>query len=65
MFDIVLSTSLRPKCISDYIGQSKIKASLEKQFESNRVPHFFIISGQTGIGKSTLAKIIALSLQYL
>lgn len=55
----VLSLSLRPESLDQLIGQDKLIQSLKTQFESGRVPHFFIISGETGSGKTTLARIIA------
>jgi nicotinamide riboside kinase len=33
------------------------------QWESNRIPHFIIISGSVGTGKTTLARILATSIQ--
>lgn len=55
----VLALSLRPKCLSDLIGQNQVIDTLTRQFDSKRIPHFFIISGPVGAGKTTLARIIA------
>lgn len=61
--DRVLSLSMRPKSLEDLVGQDELVTSLKSQFESGRIPHFFIISGPVGAGKTTLARIIALLIQ--
>ena len=59
----VLSLSMRPKNLSDMVGQTDLTSALESQFKSGRVPHFFILSGPVGAGKTTLARILALCIQ--
>ncbi len=59
----VLSLSMRPKSLDELVGQSKIISLINNQFESKRIPHFFLISGQPGCGKTSLARIIAMKLQ--
>ncbi len=63
MTDRVLSLSLRPKSVAECVGQDDLITLLENQFNSGRVPHFFIIHGPIGSGKTTLARILALALQ--
>lgn len=59
----VLSLALRPKNLADCFGQDDMITLLENQFISGRIPHFYIIHGPIGSGKTTLARILALSLQ--
>ncbi|MDR1723799.1 MAG: replication-associated recombination protein A [Tannerella sp.] len=56
-----LAERLRPRTLEDYIGQKHLVgkgAVLRKMIESGRVPSF-ILWGPPGVGKTTLAKIIA------
>lgn len=54
----ILSLSMRPKCLNDFIGHDLIIKDLKNQFLSGRFPHFIIISGDIGQGKTTLSRII-------
>ena len=59
----VLALSLRPKFLHDLVGQTELTDTLKAQFDSKRRPHFFIIHGPVGAGKTTLARILSLKLQ--
>jgi hypothetical protein len=59
----ILSLSMRPDRFADLVGQEEITSVLKKQFESKRVPHFFILTGPVGSGKTTMARIISHCLQ--
>ena len=61
--DRILSLSLRPKNLQDYVGQEDLVTLLENQFVSGRIPHFYILHGPIGSGKTTLARILALAIQ--
>lgn len=61
--DRLLQISARPKKLDDLVGQDKIKCQLETMKSNKRLSHFYIISGPIGSGKTTLAKILALSFQ--
>ncbi len=63
MAEQVLSLSMRPKSLSDMVGQDELINALNEQFASNRIPHFYIISGPIGCGKTTLSKILSLIIQ--
>ena len=56
-----LAERLRPRNLEEYIGQKHLVgegAILRKMIESGRVPSF-LLWGPPGVGKTTLAQIIA------
>lgn len=61
--DRVLALSMRPKILEDCIGQSEFASTLQTQFSTGRIPHFYIIHGSVGSGKTTIARILALAFQ--
>lgn len=61
--DRVMALSMRPKLLEDLVGQEENVNTLSAQFATGRIPHFYIIHGPVGAGKTTLARIISLVLQ--
>jgi energy-coupling factor transporter ATP-binding protein EcfA2 len=58
----VLAISMRPDNLTDLVGQDCVVKSIENQMDSGRIPHFYLITGPVGSGKTTLARIISRNL---
>jgi DNA polymerase-3 subunit gamma/tau len=58
----VLARKYRPQRFSDVIGQEHVTRTLKNAIEQQRVAHGYIFSGHRGIGKTTIARILAMAL---
>lgn len=58
-----LNISFRPKTFDDLIGQEDVVEKIREHIKSGRVPSAWLLSGASGVGKTTIARILALSLQ--
>ena len=62
MKKVVLSRKYRPKKISDVIGQDFAVKTIKNAFELDKLAHAFLLTGIRGVGKTTIARIIAMGL---
>jgi DNA polymerase III subunit gamma/tau len=58
----VLARKYRPQKFSDVIGQDHVTRTLRNAIEQQRIAHGYIFSGHRGIGKTTIARILAMAL---
>lgn len=58
----VLARKYRPHKFSDVIGQEHVTRTLQNAIEQGRSAHGYIFSGHRGIGKTTVARILAAAL---
>src|SRR5258708_4154668 len=54
-----LARKWRPKRFSELLGQEHVRRALVNALESGRVHHAFLFSGTRGVGKPTIARILA------
>jgi DNA polymerase-3 subunit gamma/tau len=58
----VLARKYRPQLFSDVIGQDHVTRTLLNALTQGRIAHGYIFSGHRGIGKTTIARILAAAL---
>ncbi|MCP4605770.1 MAG: DNA polymerase III subunit gamma/tau [Proteobacteria bacterium] len=59
---LVLARKWRPQKFNEVVGQTHVTNTLANAIEMNRVAHAFVFSGVRGVGKTSLARILAKSL---
>tara|TARA_B110000881_G_scaffold217176_1_gene234118 strand:+ start:1 stop:1644 length:1644 start_codon:yes stop_codon:yes gene_type:complete len=59
MKNTVLATKWRPKLFSDLIGQEPVVTALVNSLDNKRLHHSYLFTGTRGVGKTTLARILA------
>ena len=58
----VLARKYRPQRFADVVGQDHVTVTLMNALAQNRIAHGYIFSGHRGIGKTTIARILAMAL---
>jgi len=58
----VLARKYRPQRFSEVIGQEHVTRTLQNAIAQQRVAHGYIFSGHRGIGKTTIARLLAMAL---
>ena len=58
----VLARKYRPQRFSEVIGQEHVTRTLKNAIAQQRIAHGYIFSGHRGIGKTTIARILAMAL---
>jgi DNA polymerase-3 subunit gamma/tau len=59
---LVLARKWRPKTFKDTVGQEHVLKALVNALESGRLHHAYLFTGTRGVGKTTIARILAKAL---
>src|SRR5215212_12025125 len=59
---LALARKYRPRNFGELAGQEHVMRALVNALETNRVHHAFLFTGTRGVGKTTIARILAKSL---
>ena len=61
--ELAFEGALRPKTLAEFVGQAKVRAQLQLLLRAanlqNRTPDHILLAGPPGLGKTTLAMIVA------
>src|SRR5436309_4686048 len=60
-----LARKYRPQSFHDIVGQETTVRTLQNAIEQNRIHHAYLFSGVRGVGKTTVARILAKALNYV
>lgn len=58
----VLARKWRPKTFQELTGQEHVSTTIENAIKTKRIAHAYLFSGVRGVGKTTVARILAKSL---
>ena len=59
---LVLARKWRPRNFDELVGQEHVRQALVNALDAGRVHHAFLFTGTRGVGKTTIARILARSL---
>ncbi len=62
MSHLVLARKYRPRFFNQVLGQDVIVATIKAAVEKNRTAHAMLFTGSRGVGKTTIARIVAKAL---
>ena len=61
----VLALKYRPQAFEDLIGQEIVSETILNSIKANKIPNAYLFTGIRGVGKTTIARIIAKTLNCL
>ena len=61
----VLALKYRPQTFDDLVGQNIVAETIINSIKSNKLPNAYLFTGIRGVGKTTIARIVAKTLNCL
>ena len=61
----VLALKYRPQTFDDLIGQDVVAETISNSIKANKIPNAYLFTGIRGVGKTTIARIVAKALNCL
>tara|TARA_B100001057_G_scaffold299775_1_gene299912 strand:- start:552 stop:2189 length:1638 start_codon:yes stop_codon:yes gene_type:complete len=61
----VLALKYRPQTFEDLIGQEVVAETIKNSIAANKIPNAYLFTGIRGVGKTTIARIVAKALDCL
>lgn len=62
---LVLARKWRPQTFEEVVGQQHVTRTLQNAIRSNRIAHAYLFTGARGVGKTSIARILAKALNCL
>lgn len=59
---VVLARKYRPQAFEDVLGQDAVSVTLKNALSSKRLAHAYLFTGPRGVGKTTMARLLAKAL---
>ena len=59
---LVLARKFRPQVFEEVLGQGHVTQTLQNAIKTGRVAHAYLFSGPRGVGKTSVARILAKAL---
>ncbi len=62
---LVFARKYRPQTFQDVVGQEHVARTLQNAIEADRVAHAYLLAGPRGVGKTSIARILAKAVNCL